>query len=90
MGASPVWWKCGKCNRKRDHNDFAVAGQPVPTGRIKGNITNPHVQYKCGYCEHVGWSKHLYAHRLFIRMFPDEAVKSGLFSAMQLERWRKR
>lgn len=41
MGASPAWWKCGKCSRKRDHNDFAVAGQPVPTGRIKGNFTNP-------------------------------------------------
>jgi len=84
--ASPPCWKCGKCNRKSDFvSGFWVArhGKPTPTGRIekkwlgtRGYNRHPAtvVEYKCGECGHVGWSKLGQALRKFREVFPEKEI----------------
>lgn len=67
MGATPRDWKCSKCNRTYDRWRasadktiyIARTGKPVPTGRVKRpDAYRPMIEYRCGVCGHIGWSRH--------------------------------
>lgn len=66
MGATPLYWKCSKCKKSSDRSFvdggdiwFARTGRPEPTGEVRSpNSYRPSVQYRCGVCKHVGWSRH--------------------------------
>lgn len=66
MGDTPVYWKCSKCRLSTDRSIVgtrvifvARCGRPEPTGRVRSpNSYRPSVEYRCGACGRIGWSRH--------------------------------
>jgi len=64
----PLFLKCAKCKKKRDHYYNALTGRLVRTGKVRGEpksygshmrMLGEHYQYECLDCGHIGWSKHI-------------------------------